>query len=103
MAKVSQELFEGKSMGFTEAAREGVKEAALGFLSAAREVGGSIWDGAAPMFNHGRTEMAAALFSGQPYVLYQRGVSGIEQGQDQPLHGPDIKPEMQQERDGMSM
>jgi hypothetical protein len=34
------------------------------------EVGGQIWDAAKPMFDHGRTELAAALFAGHAHVMY---------------------------------
>ena len=35
------------------------------------------------MANHGRTEAANLLFSGQAHVMYMKGEKGIEQGQDQ--------------------
>lgn len=106
MAKVPKELFQPKSMGATEAALEGIKEGVSALLSTAKDVGGAVWDGAKPLFDHGRSEAAACLFggNGSGYVMYQRGVQGIEQGQDQPLHGPEVQPpEIEQERGGMSM
>jgi hypothetical protein len=103
MAKVRQELFENKPPEMAAAAVEGVQALFAGL----KEVGGAVWDGAKPMFDHGRSEAAAALFSGAGYVMYQRGTAGIEQGQDQPLHGPDLKqPEVplpEIERGGMEM
>jgi len=82
-------------------------------LSAVVSTVGQAYDLAAPvvdhpLFAHGRTELAAALFSGSGYVMYQRGQSGVEQGQDQPLHGPEVEqkqPEvkLEQDRGGMSM
>ncbi len=35
-----------------------------------------------PMFDHGRTEAAAALFAGHAHVMYMKGPEGNEQGQD---------------------
>jgi hypothetical protein len=103
MAKVKQDLFENKPQATTEPSAERIRALFAGI----KEVGGAVWDGMAPMVNHGRSEAAAALFNGNAYVMYQRGTAGVEQGQDQPLHGPDVKqPEVQQpeiERDGLGM
>ena len=35
-----------------------------------KETGGQLWDAAKPMFDHGRSELAAALFAGHAYVMY---------------------------------
>jgi hypothetical protein len=96
-----------KSMGAIEAAAEGMKA----FLSGAREVGGAIWDAGKPAFDHGRTELAAALFhDADAHVMYMRGTQGVEQGQDQaPEHGLSASeavkpPEVQKEQDrGLGM
>lgn len=106
--KVFEEIKSGESMGAVQALREGISEGVGAFLSAAKEVGGQIWDGVAPMANHGRTEMAAALFQGSHFIMYMKGQEGIEQGQDQvPDNGLPIEtvkpPEVQQERAGMEM
>ena len=37
-----------------------------------KEVGGAIWDASKPMVNHGSHELAAALFRGDGFVMYQR-------------------------------
>lgn len=52
-------------------------------LETIREAGGQIWDSMKPMFDHGRTEAAAALFAGHAHVMYMNGQEGVEQGQDQ--------------------
>jgi hypothetical protein len=95
-----------QSMGFTEAAQEGLSVAFKGLIEGL----GQVWDGAKPAFDHGRTEAAAALFSGHGHVMYMKGQEGIEQGQDQaPDHGlPPIEavkqPEtLQQERGGIEI
>ena len=65
-----------------------------------KEIGGQFWDGVKPMFDHGRTELAAALFSGHAHVMYMRGQEGIEQGQDQ-IQSPEQT--QQKEVDGREM
>jgi hypothetical protein len=55
-------------------------------LSAAKDIGGQAWDAAKPMFDHGRTELAAALFRGDAHVMYMKS-SGNEQEQKEPDHG----------------
>jgi hypothetical protein len=79
MSKGTKQFFEQLKSGEELTFVETVKEAA----SSVREIGGEIWDGLKPMFDHGRTEAAALLFSGQGHVMYMRGQEGIEQGQDQ--------------------
>ena len=102
----AKEAQQEKSMGAIEATTEGVKGAAAVFLSTMKEVGGAMWDGAKPAFDHGRTEAAAALFhDADGHVMYMRGAQGVEQGQDKaPEHGsPAIEaaqqPELQKEQD----
>lgn len=53
---------------------EQVREAA----GNAKAIGGQIWDGMKPMFDHGRTELAAALFTGHAHVMYMKGQDGVE-------------------------
>lgn len=55
-------------------------------LETIREAGGQLWDLMKPMFDHGRTEAAAALFAGHAHVMYMNGQKGVEQGQDQVQH-----------------
>lgn len=62
---------------------EQVKEAA----GNAKAIGGQLWDGVKPMFDHGRTELAAALFAGHAHVMYMRGQEGVEQ--DKGLEPPE--------------
>ncbi len=79
MSKQTQQFFEQIKSGGQPTLIEGIREASFSM----KEIGGQIWDGLKPMFDHGRTEAAAALFSGQGHVMYMRGQEGIEQGQDQ--------------------
>jgi len=79
MSKDTQRFFEQLKSGEQPTLIEGIKVAA--FLM--KDIGGQVWDGMKPMFDHGRTEIAAALFSGHGHVMYMRGQEGIEQGQDQ--------------------
>jgi hypothetical protein len=74
---------------------ENIREAAVSL----KEIGGQLWDGMKPMFDHGRTEAAAALFAGHAHVMYMRGQDGVDQGRDQ---GKD-EPQQQQERGGREM
>jgi hypothetical protein len=46
------------------------------------------------MANHGRTELAAALFNGSPYVMYQRGMHGQPEKGGEELKEP--SPEVEQ-------
>jgi hypothetical protein len=48
-----------------------------------------------PMFDHGRTEAAAALFAGHGHVMY--GHDSVEQGKDQ-IQPPEVSktPEIEQ-------
>src|SRR5579863_10182394 len=85
MSKHTQRFFEQIKSGEQPTLVEGIKEAA----SSMKEIGGQIWDGLAGMFNHGRSEAAAALFSGNAYVMYMKGQEGIEQGQDQVKEAPE--------------
>ena len=63
-----------------------------GLAETIKEIGGQMWDSAKTMFDHGRTELAAALFSGHGHVMYMHGQEGIEQGQDQVL--PEVQQDM---------
>ena len=105
MSKEAKQFLESikqpeQSMGAVEATMEGVRGAVGAFL----EGMGQVWDAGKPMFDHGRTEMSAALFTGNAHVMYMKGQQGIEQGQDQV---PDLglpveamkQPEVQQEQD----
>ncbi|WP_020472333.1 hypothetical protein [Zavarzinella formosa] len=99
MSRQTQEFFEELKTGRESGLAESLRESA----AAARDIGGQIWDGMKPMFDHGRTELAAAIFSGHGHVMYMHGQNGIEQGQiDSPqpeaapgvLAAPDLGREM---------
>ncbi len=57
-----------------------------------QEVGGQIWDAAKPMFDHGRTELAAALFAGHAHVMYMHeGNTHNEQVQSHNQEQPEVQ------------
>lgn len=85
MSKQARQFFEQIKDGESPTLVQSIREAA----GAAKSMGGQLWDGLKPMFDHGRTELAAALFSGHAHVMYMRGQEGIEQGQDQVPEPPD--------------
>lgn len=85
MSKNTQEFFEQLKSGEQPTLVESIKEAATSL----KDIGGQIWDGLAPSFNHGRSEAAAALFSGNAYVMYMRDQNGIGQAQDQTKESPE--------------
>ncbi len=71
-------------------------------MSKLREILGEAWDGAKPMFDHGRTEVAAAMFHGNAaHVMYMR--DGDNHGQDDKGHGLPPEANKQIEMDGPSM
>jgi hypothetical protein len=81
VSKQTQQFFEQVKSGEPVSFLDAIKEAA----SSLRDVGGQIWDGMKPMFDHGRAEAAAMLFSESHngHVMYMKGQSGVKQGQDQ--------------------
>ncbi len=108
MSKETQKLSEilnppQQSMGAIEPSTSSLSA----ILSAAKEVGGKIWDEAAPMFDHGKTELAAALFNsnGSAFVMY--GHNGKHDQDHTPDHGlpieamkqPDMQPEQSMGRE----
>jgi hypothetical protein len=57
-----------------------------------------MWDAAKPMFDHGRTELAAALFTGHSYVMYMRdGKERVDQPQKQNQERPEVQQDMGRE------
>ena len=56
-----------RSREFLEQVKSGESH---GLASSLREAGGRIWDDAKPLFDHGRSELAAALFAGHAHVMY---------------------------------
>lgn len=108
MSKETQQFLEGikpdQSMGAVEAAVEGVKRGAAACLEGL----GKVWDAGQPMFDKGRTELAAVLFSGNDRGFVMYGGNDNKQTQDHaPDHGlgiePMKQPEVEQDRGGMSM
>jgi hypothetical protein len=97
MSKQTQQFFEELKSGQSPSLMERIQQAAEG----AKNIAGQMWDGAKPMFDHGRTELAAALFTGQAHVLYMKGQEGPDKGvepvREQAQHGPE------RERDGREM
>jgi len=78
MSRQTRQFFEQLKSGEPPTLVESIKEAA----SVLKDIGGKIWDGAKPMFDHGRAEAANLIFSGQAHVLYMEGQKNTEQGQD---------------------
>ncbi len=73
MSKTTQQFFEQLKSGEQPSLLESIKE-----------IGGQIWDGAKPMFDHGRSEAAKILFSEHSgHVMYMKGQEGGEKTQDQ--------------------
>lgn len=56
--------------------------------ASAKDLGGKLWDGLKPMFDHGRTELAAALFAGHAHVMYMKGQGQDGLGQGHAQDGP---------------
>jgi hypothetical protein len=82
--ELQKAVFGGESsMGALEALAGGLKEGMKAFTEGV----GNAFDAAQSspvlndMANHGRSELAAALFNGSPYVMYQKG------SHDQPQMG----------------
>lgn len=78
---------------------QSVREAA----EAAKSIGGQIWDGVKPMFDHGRTELAAAIFSGHAHVMYMKGNDGVEQEQKQEQAHEHAKDAPERQNEGREM
>ena len=97
MSKETRQFLENikppeQSMGAVSAAVEGVKIGVGAFLAGL----GKVWDGAKPMFDMGRTEAAAALFSGNDrgFVMYGHGSNAVDQST---VHGAANEPVKQPE------
>ena len=88
MSKQSREVFEQIKSGEQPGVAEAIKE-----------VGGRIWDAGKDMFDHGRTELAAALFAGHAHVMYMHNGPEVDQpsqgmAQNQPEPEQDMGREM---------
>ncbi|HEV3439902.1 MAG TPA: hypothetical protein VG122_21220 [Gemmata sp.] len=95
MSKQTKDFFEQLKAGQEPSLVESIKEAAAPL----KEIGGQLWDGMKPMFDHGRSELSAALFNNSPFVLYMKSPEGVEQSQEQ---GRD-EPQQQQEQGGREL
>lgn len=93
MSKETRQFMAQLKRGEEPTLVESIKDAA----SSLKEIGGQIFDGLKPMFDHGRTEAAAALFSGHAHVMYMKGQEGIEQGQDQVKETPEQQQDLGRE------
>lgn len=70
-----------------------------GMFQAARAIGGVLWDGAKPMFNHGRDELASALFRGDAHVVYGWGNDQDKKNEPAEIEvpgTPEVKPPEQE-------
>jgi hypothetical protein len=65
-----------------------------GLAEALKEAGGQMWDAAKPMFDHGRTELTAALFAGHGHVMYMHNERGVEPSQQQAPEPPEVQQDM---------
>ncbi len=95
MSKQIKAFFDDIKAGNEPSLVETIREAAASL----KEVGGQLWDASKPMFDHGRTEAAAALFIGNAHVMYMKAPEGVEQGQEQVKD----EPQQQQEQGGREM
>jgi hypothetical protein len=95
MSKNTRAFFEQLRAG----EQPGLAESIAGAAAALKDIGGQLWDGVKPMFDHGRSEAAAALFAGHAHVMYMQGEKGVEQGQE-PARD---EPQQQQEQGGREM
>lgn len=105
MSKQTQWFFEQLKNGEQPKLAESIQEAA----GALKSIGGQLWDGVKPMFDHGRTELAAALFAGHAHVMYMKGQEGQgllhgqdQQGQEQAKQAPEQQ-QAEQQRGGREM
>lgn len=85
MSKHSKQYLEQLKQNEAPSLAESVRDAA----EAAKSIGGQLWDGIKPMFDHGRTELAAALFTGHAHVMYMKGNDGVEQEKEQVKESPE--------------
>lgn len=96
MSKRTNQFFEKLKAGEQVTFVDAIKQAA----SSLRGIGGQIWDGAKPMVDHGRAEMAALLYTGQAHVMYMKGQEG---GEKSPVQEPVNEVSERQRDDGREM
>jgi hypothetical protein len=94
MSKESRAFFEQLKAGQEPSLVESIREAA----SSLKEIGGKIWDGLTPTFDHGAHEMASALFRGDAFVMYPRTNQAESQQQEAPQ-----EPQQEQSRGGREL
>jgi hypothetical protein len=76
----TQEFFEQIKSGEQPTLIENIQEAA----SSLKDIGGGLWDTLKPAFDHGRSEIVAAIFSDHDgHVMYMKNQQNIEQNHDQ--------------------
>lgn len=95
MPKSTDDFFAQLKAGEQPSLVEAIREAAASL----QDIGGQLWDGAKPMFDHGRTEAAAALFIGNAHVMYMKGQEGAAPAQEQVKD----EPQQQQEQGGREL
>ena len=109
MSKATRDVFEAikkgessKSMGFIEAAIEGLKVGMEAFApgltldNILRDVGSELHQ----MGTHGAHELSATLFNGSAYVMYPRGRQSV----DDPQHGlPQQEQQIEEQSQGRGM
>jgi hypothetical protein len=97
MSKQTERFFEQLKSSESPSLMERIQQAAEG----AKGIAGQMWDGAKPMFDHGRTELAAALFSGHAHVMYMKSQEGHDNGVEPAKEH--VQPEPERERGGREM
>jgi hypothetical protein len=76
---------EQKSMGGMEAALTGVIEGMKAYMAGMNAMIDAMPNELKDMWNHGRTEVAAALYNQSPYVMYQKGTHDQKENPDHGL------------------
>jgi hypothetical protein len=97
MSKQTERFFEQLKSGESPSLVERIQQAAEG----AKGIAGQMWDDAKPMFDHGRTELAAALFAGHAHVMYMKGQEGHDKGVEPAKEHAQSEPE--RERGGREL
>jgi hypothetical protein len=92
LSKQTREFLEQLKSGEQSKLVETIREAAASL----KDIGGKIWDGVTPSFEHGAHEMASALFRGDAFVMYPR--TNQAEGQQQESQHEQQRPEQQQEQ-----
>jgi hypothetical protein len=83
-----------------------VEEPGKSVLEQVRDMGVKIWDAGKPLFDHGRDEAAAALFSANGHAHVPYGWTHANEGDEIAApKTPEVQkePEKEQEQDGLSL